>query len=96
MVASGALFLACTSTDYKIDNEILAENREFLNIHKKEELRKCVAMIKDFWYNITMTTSYANFDAVFSKYQTKYHFCGKSMNLPPYTPEDIQNWFYSK
>jgi len=96
LIASSALFLACMCQNFKINENILNENRQFVDCYKQEKFRRCVAHMKDLWVTITTTTLFASFDAVYSKYQNKYSFCGKSLNPPAYTAFNIQNWFYTK
>ncbi len=96
IIASAALFLACMCQNHTINEDLLMANRQFVNCYRQENLRRCVASMKDLWVTITTTTLYASFDAVYSKYQNKYSFCGKSLNPPAYTAFNIQNWFYSR
>lgn len=94
LIASSVLFLACAAAEFKIDEEILSENKRNFNIYDQEQLRKCVGTIKDLWHAILNTTMYANFDAIYSKYQNRHSFPAKTINPPTYTLEDIKNWFY--
>ena len=68
----------------------------YLNTYSQIEFEKGVQEFMQIWKNIKTTTTYANFDAVYNKYQIHNGIAGKSINLPILTSSDLQSWIYMK
>jgi Cyclin, C-terminal domain. len=96
LIASAALFMACKLSNYTIDSDLLSNYKGYLDVHTLKDFEKCVNTIKNIWETIRTTTTYANFEAVYNKYQVQHSFFGTTLIPPLYTKDDLQNWFYGK
>ena len=70
--------------------------KKYLSIYTQIEFEKGVQEFMQIWKNIKTTTTYANFDAVYNKYQIHHGIAGKSINLPMLNSFDLQSWIYMK
>lgn len=96
LIASSALFIACKSTDYQLNSTHLADYKSIIEVHSKKDFEKCVNAIKTNWNVMRTTTTYANFEAVYTKYQVRHSFLAKTLNPPDIKSKDLDNWFYTK
>lgn len=96
LIANSALFIACRSTEFQIDTGLLGSYKAYLEVHSKKDFEKCVNAIKNNWNVMRTTTTYANFEAVYTKYQVRHSFLAKTLNPPDIKSKDLENWFYTK
>jgi hypothetical protein len=96
LIASTALFMACKISNHVIDSDLLYNNKVHLDVHTQKDFEKCVLTMKNAWDVMRTTTTYANFEAVYNKYQVQHSFFGKTLMPPTYTHNDLNGWFYSK
>ena len=96
LIASVALFLACKAMNYVVDGKIMAKSRSVLGVYSRKEFASCVKKMREAWHQMKTTTTYASFDAVYSKYLTMYGLAAKNIEIPTYSQQDLNDWFYTE
>lgn len=96
LIASAALFLACKSGEYKLDEEKMIIYGKYLDVFNQKELESCLLSMKCIWTTLQTSTTYQNFDAIYNKYQVQYNFFGRTLTPPIYYNNDLQEWFNSQ
>jgi hypothetical protein len=93
LISSVALFVALKIQGHAYDVTSL---RIYLDNYCIKEFEKCVQEFLALWNTMRTTTLYANYEAVYNKYLTRYNFDGKGLEPPVVTNIDLESWFYTK
>jgi len=94
LLASAVLFVSCSTLGKHIPAEMMARCRELFQWYSLEEFHNCVVHVRDFWLYCRNNPQYARFEAILTKYESRYAIHVRDMLPVAFAPACLERWWY--